>query len=254
MQRYFIYLSYDGTNYNGWQIQPNGVTVQEKLIAGLDLMLQEKVTVMGAGRTDTKVHAKMMVAHFDTVKDNLDIPLLIHKLNCFLPKDIAVHNIVKVHNDAHARFNATERTYHYYLTFKKSPFNRDYAWRIANYPNIDLMNEAAHYLLNYSDFTSFSKVHTSVKTNVCSIKEAHWDVIDEINWRFTIRADRFLRNMVRSIVGTLLDVGYEKISIDDFCKIIESKNRCDAGASVPGHGLFLVDVKYPESLFIEDNL
>lgn len=251
MQRYFIYLSYDGTNYNGWQIQPNGVTVQEKLIDALCLMLQEKVEVMGAGRTDAKVHASSMVAHFDTEKVNLDTQLLVHKLNCFLPRDVAVHKVVKVKQDAHVRFSATARTYHYNITFKKSPFNRDYAWRISQKPDLDLMNQAAEKLFLYSDFTSFSKVHSAAKTNICTIKEAYWEAIDENNWRFTIKADRFLRNMVRAIVGTLLDVGYKKISVAEFCNIVENKNRCDAGASVPGHGLFLVNVEYPLDLFIE---
>ncbi|NLZ72788.1 MAG: tRNA pseudouridine(38-40) synthase TruA [Bacteroidales bacterium] len=251
MQRYFVYLSYDGTNYNGWQIQPNGITIQQKLVEALSVMLQEEITVVGAGRTDAKVHAKCMVAHFDTVKETLDIELLVHKLNCFLPQDIAVQKITKVNNEAHARFSAISREYHYYVTFQKSPFKRNFAWQISATPDMSLMNEAAAHLMSYSDFTSFSKVHTDTKTKICTLTEAKWEVMDEKTWRFTIRADRFLRNMVRAIVGTLLDVGYGKRSVEEFCQIIENKNRSDAGTSVPGYGLFLVDVEYPSSIYKE---
>lgn len=251
MQRYFIYLSYDGTNYNGWQIQPNGITIQQKLVEALSVMLQEQIEVVGAGRTDAKVHAQCMVAHFDTFKESLDVELLVHKLNCFLPQDIAVHKIVKVSNEAHARFSATARKYHYYITFRKSPFKRDFAWQVPKKPDLRLMNEAASLLMTYSDFTSFSKVHTDAKTKICTVTEAKWEVVDENMWRFTIQADRFLRNMVRAIVGTLLEVGYGKRSVADFVQIIENKNRGAAGASVPGHGLFLVEVEYPSTLYEE---
>ncbi len=251
MQRYFIYLSYDGTNYNGWQIQPNGITIQQKLVEALSTLLQEKIEVVGAGRTDAKVHAKCMVAHFDSIKEDLDIELLVHKLNCFLPQDIAIQKIVKVNDEAHARFSATSREYHYYIAFQKSPFKRNYVWQLSRKPDLTVMNEAAAHLMVYSDFTSFSKVHTDTKTKICTVAEAKWEVIDENTWRFTIRADRFLRNMVRAIVGTLLEVGYGKQSVEGFCRIIEDRDRSNAGASVPGHGLFLVDVEYPSSIYKE---
>jgi len=245
MQRYFIQLSYDGTAYHGWQIQPNGISVQETIEKALAVVAREKVSVTGAGRTDAGVHASFYVAHFDVENQNLDNDKIIHNLNCLLPADIAVQCIYKVHAEAHARFDAISRTYQYFLIKSKDPFSRLYAEKEARMPDLIKMNEAACKLFNYEDFTSFSRLGTDVKTNNCKIDFAEW-VDDGNRYVFTIRADRFLRNMVRAIVGTLLEVGFGKLTVDGFCKIIEAKDRCAAGASVPAKGLFLVDIGYPE--------
>lgn len=250
MQRYFIYLAYEGTNYHGWQVQPNGVSVQECLQKALSTLLRVETEVVGAGRTDAGVHAKLMVAHFDSEKEDLDLALLTDKLNRLLPPDISVYRVCKVHPEAHARFDALSRTYKYYITSVKSPFNRHLKWRMHGSLNYELMNEAAKILFEYTDFTSFSKLHTDVKTNNCKIMQAEWVQEDETTWVFTIKADRFLRNMVRAIVGTLVEVGRGKMSIEEFRKVIEQKDRCKAGASVPGHALFLVDIEYPAETFI----
>ena len=250
MQRYFIYLAYEGTNYHGWQVQPNGVSVQECLQKALSTLLRVETEVVGAGRTDAGVHAKLMVAHFDSEKEDLNLALLTDKLNRLLPPDISVYRVCKVHPEAHARFDALSRTYKYYITSVKSPFNRHLKWRMHGSLNYELMNEAAKILFEYTDFTSFSKLHTDVKTNNCKIMQAEWIQEDETTWVFTIKADRFLRNMVRAVVGTLVEVGRGKISIEEFRKVIEQKDRCKAGASVPGHALFLVDIEYPAETFI----
>lgn len=244
MQRYFVYMAYDGTNYHGWQIQPNGISVQECLMKALSTLLQCEVDVTGAGRTDAGVHAKLMVAHFDSEK-TLDESFMVEKLNRLLPQDIVVYRLCAVHPDAHARFDATSRKYQYYVTTTKQPFYRQYRCRLFQTPNFELMNEAAKTLFEYTDFTSFSKLHTDVKTNNCRIMHAEWTQVDEETWVFTIQADRFLRNMVRAVVGTLLEVGRGKMTIDEFRKVIEQKDRCKAGTSVPGNALFLVDVTYP---------
>ena len=247
--RYFIYLSYDGARYHGWQRQPNGLSVQQVLEEALSTILRQPIKVVGAGRTDAGVNANMMVAHMD-----LDSPpnggSWREAINNFLPPDIAVLRIVPVKPDAHARFSATSRTYHYYITPEKSPFLRYYAWHFHQPLDLDLMNEACKHLFDYTDFTSFSKLHTDVKTNNCNIMEAHWEVREDSTLMFEIKADRFLRNMVRAIVGTMVDVGRHKITIQDFCDIIERKDRCAAGQSVPGHALFLANITYPEELFI----
>ena len=246
MQRYFIHLSYNGRNYCGWQIQPNGTSVQETLEKALTMLTREKVSVVGAGRTDAGVHASCMVAHFD-----LSIPFenrneMMERLNRILPKDIAILNIFPVNSKAHARFDALSRTYHYFITLRKDPFYGEFMYKIYGNLNIQQMNQAASILLEYTDFTSFSKLHTDVKTNNCRIIEAQFEPCGDRTWRFTIKADRFLRNMVRAIVGTLLDVGREKISLDDFRSIIEAKDRGKAGSSVPAQGLFLEKVEYPD--------
>ena len=248
--RYFIYLSYDGTNYHGWQIQPNGDSVQETLMKALATFLRQEVEVIGAGRTDAGVHARLMVAHFDFERE-LDGAQVTDKLNRLLPPDIAVYKVCRVKQDAHARFDATYRTYKYYVTTRKDPFSRNYAWRLFNSLDFEKMNEAAQTLFDYTDFTSFSKLHTDVKTNNCKIMHAEWTQVGETEWVFTIQEDRFLRNMVRAVVGTLVEVGRGKMTIGDFKKVIENKDRCKAGSSVPGHALFLVDVGYPEELFLE---
>lgn len=250
MCRYFIYLSYDGTNYHGWQIQPNGISVQEVLMKALSTFLRKPVEVVGAGRTDAGVHARLMVAHFD-FDTELDCATVVDKLNRLLPPDVAVHRVRRVKSDAHARFDATYRTYKYYITTCKDPFSRAFSWRIFQTLDFEKMNEAAQTLFDYIDFTSFSKLHTDVKTNNCKMMYACWEQIGEHNWVFTIQADRFLRNMVRAVVGTLVEVGKGKLTVEGFRKVIEEKNRCSAGTSVPGNALFLVDVGYPEELFLD---
>ena len=249
MQRYFIYLAYDGTAYHGWQIQPNGASVQECLMKALSILLRREVEVVGAGRTDAGVHASLMVAHFDS-ETPLDVIFMTDKLNRLLPPDISVYRLRAVRPDAPARFDATARTYKYSVTTAKMPFNRQYRCRLFQTPDFERMNEAARTLFEYTDFTSFSKLHTDVKTNNCKIMHAAWTQVDEVTWVFTIQADRFLRNMVRAVVGTLLEVGRGKLTIGGFRRVIEQKDRCRAGTSVPGNALFLVDVAYPEETFI----
>jgi tRNA pseudouridine38-40 synthase len=199
--------------------------------------------VVGAGRTDTGVHARKMFAHFDSEYE-LECPQLVYKLNKLLPRDIAVQQVERVADDMHARFSAKSRTYHYYVHLDKNPFLRSYSWQVYGNPDFELMNRAAAVLMEYMDFTSFSKVNTDTKTNDCTITEAHWDRVGEGQWRFTITANRFLRNMVRAIVGTLMEVGRGRMTIEQLRQVIEAKDRCRAGDSVPGNALFLVDVKY----------
>lgn len=242
MSRYFITFSYDGTAYHGWQIQPHSISVQEELQKALSTLLRQSIEVVGAGRTDTGVHARKMVAHFDF--GQLDCDQLVYKLNKMLPKDIAVHKVEQVADDMHARFSAKSRTYHYFLHLSKDPFLRAYSWQMYGNLDFDLMNKAAMVLMEYRDFTSFSKVNTDTKTNDCTITEAHWDRVGDNQWRFTITANRFLRNMVRAIVGTLLEVGRGRMTIEQLRHVIEAKDRCRAGDSVPGNALFLVEVLY----------
>lgn len=247
--RYFIYLSYDGTNYHGWQIQPNAISVQQKLNEALTTVLRRKTETTGAGRTDTGVHAEMMVAHFD-IEKTIDTEKIADKLCRLLPPDIAVTKICRVKDNAHARFDALSRTYYYTIYTKKDPFLRYFATKIHFKPDFALMNEACEILLNTKDFTSFSKLGTDVKTNICDITHAKWVQISENSWRFEITANRFLRNMVRAIVGTLLDIGRHKITIKDLSDIINQKNRCAAGESAPGNALSLVNIQYPQDIFI----
>jgi len=245
--RYFIYLSYNGTAYHGWQIQPNGVSVQEVLEKSLSTLLRTETSVTGAGRTDAGVHARLMVAHFDT-DIGINVDDMVKKLNSILPFDIAIHKVIKVKNDAHARFDALSRTYEYHVVTGKNVFRRDFATRIQEPLDWDAMNNAAAMLLSFTDFTSFSKLHTDVKTHLCKITYAKWERSGD-EWIFTITADRFLRNMVRAVVGTLFDVGKGKISLDDFKAIVDAKDRCKAGVSVPAQGLYLTDISYPEEIF-----
>lgn len=240
--RYFITLSYDGTAYHGWQIQPHSISVQEELHKALSTLLRQPMEVVGAGRTDTGVHARKMVAHFDY--GELDCPHLVYKLNKILPKDIAVQQVEQVADDMHARFSAKSRTYNYFVHLSKDPFRRAYSWQVYGEPDFDLMNRAAEVLMEYRDFTSFSKLNTDTKTNDCTITEAHWDRVGDGQWCFTISANRFLRNMVRAIVGTLLEVGRGRMTIEQLRQVIEAKDRCRAGDSVPGNALFLVEVEY----------
>lgn len=245
--RYFADIEFDGTAYSGWQIQPQSPSVQQTLEEALALFLRQKVDVTGAGRTDAGVHAAQMIAHFD-LDEPQDPDWMVHKLNGILPPDIAVHRIFPVRPDAHARFDATARTYKYYVTLDKSAFHRNYSWFLPNEPDFELMNKAAGLLISTVDFTSFSKLHTDTKTNDCHVTEAQWSPMEDGRWVFTIKADRFLRNMVRAIVGTLMDVGRHKLSIEGFRQIIESKDRCSAGDSAPAPGLFLYKIEYPDNI------
>ncbi len=247
--RYFIYFSYNGTAYHGWQVQPNGISVQEVFTQALTTLFRGPIQVIGAGRTDAGVHAKEMVAHFDLNSNELGENEIIRRLNSLLPKDIAVHKLLKVRDDAHARFDALSRKYEYHIYFDKHVFKENIAMRMYHPLDFEAMNAAAAVLKEYSDFTSFSKLHTDAKTNNCVITEAYWEAKED-EWVFTIKADRFLRNMVRAIVGTLLEVGMQKIKIDDLRTIIEAKDRCKAGASVAPYGLYLVEVEYPKDIFI----
>ena len=246
MGRYFIHLAYNGANYCGWQTQPGLPTVQQTLEEALSTLLRQKIAVVGCGRTDTGVHASDFYAHF-VVNEELGIrnEELAFKLNSFLPPDIAIFAIFPVADNAHARFDATARTYQYHVSDRRLPFRQGQYCRIYFKPDIERMNEAAQVLMEYEDFTSFAKLHTQVKTNICHLTEARWDRVGE-EWIFTIRSNRFLRNMVRSVTGTLLDVGRGKLSIEGLREIIEKKDRCAAGVSMPACGLFLTKVDYPE--------
>ena len=240
--RYFIELSYNGKNYHGWQIQPDAISVQQKVNYALSTMLQYEISVVGAGRTDTGVHASQMFAHFD-VDQKLD-ENVVFKLNSILPEDIIVRKVFSVDQEMHARFNALSRSYVYKICLGRDPFLLDFAWQIHSQKfDLNRMNEAAKLLLEYQDFESFSKVKTDVYTFNCDITKAVW-IEKENELTFHISANRFLRNMVRAIVGTLLEVGSGKKTVEDFRKIIESKSRSKAGLSVPAKGLFLTAIKY----------
>jgi tRNA pseudouridine38-40 synthase len=251
VQRYFIELACLGTKYCGWQVQPNANTVQAELDKALSTLLRVPVVTTGAGRTDTGVHASFFVAHFDSAQKNLnwDQKFLV-SLNEILPKDIAVREIVAVIPDAHARFSALSRTYEYRLSRFKDPFSIDSSWLYKGNLNVEDMKIASSKLLDYTDFTSFSKLGSDVKTNNCKIFFALWES-QQTQLVFTIRADRFLRNMVRAIVGTLIDVGRGKITVQDFEKIIDAKDRSLAGTSAPPEGLLLTNIEYPVSIFLE---
>ena len=240
--RYFIELSYKGTNYHGWQIQPDASSVQEEITKALATILQEKILLVGAGRTDAGVHASQMFAHVDTVKKLTDD--YVHKLNAILPNDIVIKSIKEVSDDTHARFDAVSRTYEYRILLGRDPFLLEITWQLHQKNlQIEKMNEAANLLFKYEDFESFSKVKTDVNTFNCTIMKAVWTLEDK-HLIFHIKANRFLRNMVRAIVGTLIEVGLGKKTVEDFRKIIESKKRSEAGLSVPAKGLFLTEVCY----------
>lgn len=247
--RYFIELSYRGTNFHGWQIQENAHSVQAELNKALSILLKEGTSTLGAGRTDTGVHAKFFVAHFDTARQDLSSnESFIYHLNQILPFDISVKAIRKVKPEAHARFDAISRTYHYYICRDKDPFWRELAWLYHGTLDVDLMQKAANTLFNYDDFTSFSKVGSDNKTSICKITTAKWESKENL-LIFEITADRFLRNMVRAIVGTLVEVGRGKITLEKFEEIIAAKNRSLAGTSAPAEGLYLTDIKYPNTIF-----
>lgn len=243
MQRYAIKLSYKGTNYHGWQIQPNANTVQEELEKAFSIILKHKIAIVGCGRTDTGVHAKNYWAYINVENAVEDILALANKINGFLPKDIAIQEIKAVAMDWHARFDATHRTYEYKVNIEKNPFLENASYYLPKTPNFELMNEAAKLLLGKQDFECFSKSKTEVNNFLCEISHAEW-VKTEDGYSFFITANRFLRNMVRAIVGTLLEIGYGKKDIKDIERIIASKDRGEAGYSVPAHGLYLVEIGY----------
>lgn len=244
-----MYLAYNGTNYCGWQIQPNGLSIQEVIEKSLATLLRIPTPIVGAGRTDAGVHARQMMAHFEA--EVPDIALLTNKLNRILPNDIVIYKIVRVKEDAHARFDATSRLYRYYLTTQKDPFMYPYKYKVHGNIDVEMMNKCSQVLFEYIDFTSFSKLHTDVKTNDCKITCAQWKQEGQ-DYIFTIQANRFLRNMVRAIVGTLLEAGRGKLDEAGMRRIIEAKDRNVAGFSVPGNALFLEEIDYPDHIFVMD--
>ena len=241
--RYFITLSYDGTDFHGWQIQPNGNSVQEELQKALSTLLRQPVAVVGAGRTDAGVHARKMVAHFDC-QEPIDCAQLAYRLNRMVPRSMSVYDVKRVSEELHARFSATRRTYHYYIHTRKDPFLRHYSCEMHFDLDFERMNEAARALMEYSDFGAFCKGHSDVKTTICRVMAAQWHQTSPTEWYFEISADRFLRNMVRAVVGTLVDVGRGRLSIDEFRNVIEGRKRTAAGESMPANALFLEDVEY----------
>ena len=253
MHRYFIFLAYDGTLYHGWQYQPNALSVQEELEKILGLLLKKPVKIVGAGRTDTGVHARLMAAHMD-LEEEIDCDWLAFKLNCLLPKDISVYTVVPVTREAHARFSALSRTYHYYIYLHKDPFLRPYSCRLYYTLDFERMNEAADLLKKHTDFGSFCKAGSDNKTNLCSISQARWVQQGPFSGFFEIKADRFLRNMVRAIVGTLVDVGTGRLSLKGFEQVIEAGDRRAGGESMPANGLFLDNIEYPKDIFLTDEV
>ncbi len=252
MHRYFLTLSYNGTVYNGWQIQKNTAnTVQQIMEEKMSMVLKEKIHLMGCGRTDTGVNARDFVAHFDTEKELLPNAFaLLRQLNQVLPPSIGVHKLEEVHQKAHARFSAYERLYYYYITLDKNPFRSQFTWRLYQKPDFDKMNEVAKVLLGTHDFAAFSKSHTQVNTTICTITEARWVQCGENEWRFSIRANRFLRGMVRAVVGTLLLVGQHRLTEAEFIAIIQSKDRKQAGSNSPPQALFLTGIRYPKEIYL----
>ena len=255
--RYFLRLSYNGDKFHGWQYQPNAITVQQKIEEALSIVTRLPISIVGAGRTDAGVHAREMFAHFDLPQPVEDKERMLKSLNRIVGNDIALYELIDVSSDAHARFDASERTYKYFISYEKNPFMYPYSWHSPTILDIDKMNEAAQLLLQVRDFTSFAKLHSDVKTNICDVRAALWtkhkigrDSSCEIPFVgegmvFTISADRFLRNMVRAVVGTLVEVGRGKLSVDGFYDVINKKDRCVAGVSMPTQALFLWSVRYP---------
>ncbi len=255
MERHFMELSYLGAPYHGWQVQPNAISVQGEVERALSMILRMPVMIVGAGRTDAGVNAAKMIAHFDLPKKYNDDRRLVKAMNSILGPTIAIRWIKPMHAGAHARFDATSRTYHYYAHVRKNPFVGALSWKAPETLDFDAMNRAAEVLYDVNDFTSFSKLHTDVKTNICKVTKAEWRRIQSVDggpaeaeWVFEITADRFLRNMVRAVVGTLVDVGRGKLDIDGFRRIIDMKDRCAAGISMPAEPLFLHDITYPYAL------
>ena len=248
--RYFLKLAYNGTSYHGWQRQPNALGVQQVIEDALSIITREKISIVGAGRTDTGVHARQMYAHFDynEIKDETKF---LSSLNKLVGNDISLFSLLKVKPEAHARFDALERSYSYYISLVKNPFSFSFSHRLLRMPDIEQMNQAATILLDTSDFTSFAKLHTDVVNNICNVKTAEWKVYpDKEMLVFTITANRFLRNMVRAVVGTLLEVGQHKLTLPQFKEVIARRDRCEAGMSMPAKGLFLEKIIYPQEIFI----
>jgi tRNA pseudouridine38-40 synthase len=248
-KRYFIELAYNGSAYHGWQRQPNAISVQQILEEAISMLKRENVSLVGAGRTDTGVHARQMFAHFDVAEEIINPQELIFLLNGFLKHDIAIKSIRRVHPSAHARFDATARDYEYHISTAKDPFNAPLHYYLKNSPDIELMNQAAKILLLHEDFQCFSRSNTDVKTFLCNIKNARWQQ-EGSSLIFFISANRFLRNMVRAIVGTLLEVGYKKREVKDIENVIIKKERGEAGFSAPAHGLYLSRIEYSKNIFI----
>ena len=249
--RFFINFSYKGTNYHGWQSQSNANSIQEEMERAMSTLLKLPIKLIASGRTDSGVHAQKMIAHFDAKFDSNPKSNFVYKLNQFLPEDISVNSIRRVKDDAHARFDALSRTYEYFISSKKTPFGNDFHYSLEQTLDLNLMKEAAKVLLKYDDFECFSKSKTDVKTFKCKISFAEWTLLRN-GYKFQITANRFLRNMVRAIVGTLLDIGIKKKTVDDLSKIIENKNRSLAGFSVPAKGLFLKDIEYPDNIYLSN--
>lgn len=254
MQRYFIVFSYDGTQFHGWQIQPNGNSVQAELQKALSTILRTSVEVVGAGRTDAGVHARMMVCHFEVseemltkrndMSDGVDCTQLVYRLNRILPCDIAVQKIYPVSDSMHARFSAKWRTYHYYIHTRKDPFLRHYSLETHYNLDFELMNRGGEMITQHKDFAAFCKAGADNKTTLCTVKECRWIKTGDYSWYLTITANRFLRNMVRAVVGTLFLLGRHKITIEEFENILNKGLRSDAGESMPGHALFLEQIDY----------
>lgn len=240
-----MHLAYRGAPFHGWQSQPNAVSVQSTIEQALSTIMRRQIKITGAGRTDTGVSARKMVAHFDVDQPLADEQKTVVALNSLVGRDIAIYSITRVHDDAHARFDATSRTYRYFATTVKSPFFHTLAWQASPHLDFEAMNRAAAILPTVSDFTSFAKLHSDAKTNICKVTRASWNPIDDNGWMFEITADRFLRNMVRSIVGTLVEVGRGKMSESQFLDVINARNRCEAGTSMPPQALYLWDITYP---------
>ena len=251
--RYFIELSYDGTSFHGWQRQNNAITIQQTLEEAMTMVLKESISVFGAGRTDTGVHAKKMIAHFDINDFNLEEFDFIFKINRLLPKSIVVNNLIRVNNEAHARFDAISRTYYYYISQVKEPFKFPFYYYFKEKLDWNLMNQASKVIIDHSDFKCFSKSNTDVKTFNCKIDSALWETYDN-GAVFKITSNRFLRNMVRAIVGTLIEIGLRKKGLKDLKEILESRKRSNAGYSVPANGLFLTEIKYPQSIYLTNDI
>lgn len=253
VKRFFVKISYIGSQYHGWQMQPNANSIQAELEKAFSLLMKQNIKLIGAGRTDTGVHAEVFYAHFDYTEnnENIDLQLLIYKTNALLPADISIFDIFEVQRDASARFDAISRTYEYRICQYKNPFLNGFAWFMFSPLDIDIMNKGCEILMKNKDFTSFSKLHSQTKTNLCNIYKAEWKCNENNVLIFEITANRFLRNMVRSIVGTLVELGQHKILLDDLQDIIDNKNRSLAGFSVPAQGLFLTKIIYNENIYLK---
>ncbi len=246
--RYFMDITYRGTEYNGWQVQPNGKTIQEEIEKGLSLLLRKETSITGSGRTDTGVHANQQMAHFDA--ESIDETHIAYKLNSLLPSDIAINAIKQVSIDANARFDAITRKYHYYIHQYKDPFQKGRSYYFTPVLNVEEIQKGCAIIKNWQNFECFSRVHTEVNHFNCEISEINW-LAHDFNHLFQIKANRFLRGMVRAIVGTLIDVGLEKTTLDDLRSILESNDRTKAGRAVPAEGLFLQEVSYPEEIYLD---